>query len=689
MNRCFGRALAVAVSFGCLALLPGARAAARGDDPELVALLDLLDRETSIATQTRMNADYVPGMVTVMLGEDLRAQGLATVGDALAGVAGFHLSVNNVGDVQTIVRGVGATVNASSLKILLDGVAVNRPVDGSADWVLRLPLRQVARIEVIRGPGSALYGEFAFAGVVNVLTREGRGAGLRIGSDHAREADVRSALRFDNGASLQLDVSAWGRSDSGLQTLADNFTRGGLGHAPSAVFDGARGRLMLADLGFDGYRLQLQHAVLERGGGHGRTAAIPAGLDPRVEKVNGIHLGKTWTVDGTLSLSALIGRLDTDLESAAFLPIPAGVDPPGPAPASPVDIFRRDGNADTTERAEFGLHWAPGTAHRLFVGLSRVRNRADSAFMVRFPRGGPVVAGASTETSVVAGSQRVLTSVTLQDQVRLGEALDLTVGARYDHYDDWGAHTSPRIAAVWRASAHHIFKVQYAEAFRPPTLEELYSGPDTFPGSVRRKALEEEGIRSMEAVYVFRRAEHRLRLTAFRTEVSDLIEFFLKPGDPPFWRNRGDIDTQGAELEWEQRIGRSWQWTANAAYVDAADHLDADGELLGAADWLANLSVTWRRDGGVSHTLRARYVGTVEGWDLRTRDPQRRRFDAYAVIDYGLLLADAFAIDGLQLSAGIDNLTGRRYQSVATPAQFPQGLTRGERGVWVQLEYDF
>ncbi len=694
MNRRGGRRLRrttalLATLLAALLANPPSRAGEK-DDAELLALLDLLEEQTTIATQTRMNADYVPGMVSVLQGDDMRARGLATVGDALGQVAGFHVTVDNVGDVRAIVRGVGATLNATNLKILLDGVVANRPTDGSADWVLRLPLTQVERIEVIRGPGSAIYGGFAFSGVVNVLTREGRAVGAGLGGDGARQGDLRLEFGAAGQARLRLEAGAWTRSDSGLETNPDNFAADGLGYSPARVFDGEHGRYLLAELDALGYRLQLRHALLSRGGGYGRTAALPPGLPAREEKVLGANLGKNWQLGEALSLSASLGMQQTDLEHATFLPLPAGALPPAAPGPLPQENYRRDGSADRAYSAELGLVWMAGASQRVYLGASHERSKVTDAFTSLSGADGRTRVLPAEQTLVLQGSKRALTSLTLQDQVQLLDDVELTAGLRHDHYDDWGGHTSPRLAAVWRPVDHHIFKLQYAEAFRPPSLTEYYPGPESFPGTTLSGNLNEERIRSLEAAYVFRRADRRLRLTLYRTEVKDLIEFFIEPGRPPAWRNRGDIETRGAELEWAQRIGRSVQWWANLAYVEAEDHLDDDRRLLGAVDWLAGFGLGWHPDSRITHTLGVNYVGEQEGWELRrARTPQRERFDDYVTLDYALTLDDLLGRDGLTVAAGVRNLTDQHYASVATPAQFPDGLPHGEREFWLRAEYRF
>ena len=145
---------------------------AAGADPELRDLLSLLDDQTQLATKTGMNADFIPGMATVLSGEDLLDRGIRTVWGALGLVPGFSQGLEATGERQVLSRGVGFGYASGNIKILLDGVSMNASLTATANPVLNIPIEQVERIEVIRGPGSSVYGEFAYAGVVNVITRQ-------------------------------------------------------------------------------------------------------------------------------------------------------------------------------------------------------------------------------------------------------------------------------------------------------------------------------------------------------------------------------------------------------------------------------------------------------------------------------------------------------------------------------------
>ncbi|GAA0358052.1 hypothetical protein GCM10009092_22820 [Bowmanella denitrificans] len=655
---------------------------------EMAELMAMLEEETALATHSKMNADYVPGMVSVLHGDDLTERGVHNVGAALDQIAGFYTMVNNSGDMVSVVRGIGATLNGSNLKILVDGVPVNRPVDASADWLMRLPVSQVERIEVVRGPGSALHGEFAFAGVVNVVTRQQNSLLLRAGSQDYGQIDLSLNHQWQNGLSTSFNFSAWDQNDVGRLTNPDNFARGGHGYSPGEIYDREKGRLLLAQGEYQGYQLNLQYAEVERGGWYGKNAAMPQALEPRLETVQGIQLSKNWTLATDMELGLTLASMQTRLNEATYLPIPAGINGPGGRPVLR-DNFVREGSEDSTLRAALDLHWQFSANHQWYAQISHSLNKVDNAFHQLYALGQPIVESLPERVLVMSGVERRLTSITLQDQWQATDKLEITWGARYDNYDDWGNQASPRIAAVWRHSDSHIFKAQYAEAFRPPTLKESYPGSLSVVASQSTK-LSEESLSSSELAYIYRAPGFSFRSTLFFTKVTDLIEYYLRPGQPPVWRNRGDIDSRGVELEWQQDINRNWHWFANLSYVHAKDHLDeTDGKLLGAVDWLGNLGVTWRSDSMATHQVMLRHTGTQEGWDVQLRTPVTREFDAHTTLDYSLTINELFDQNGLTFTASINNLTDREYDIVPNLIQYPEGLPYGGRQAYVQLQYAF
>jgi len=85
-------------------------------------LLAIVEKHTEIATKTKLNADFVPGMVTVLLGDDLEARGVRTLYEALSLVPGMELYLARHGFWNTMVRGAAEVFATGNMKILLDGV---------------------------------------------------------------------------------------------------------------------------------------------------------------------------------------------------------------------------------------------------------------------------------------------------------------------------------------------------------------------------------------------------------------------------------------------------------------------------------------------------------------------------------------------------------------------------------------
>jgi iron complex outermembrane receptor protein len=136
----------------------------QGSVDEGAELEALLKQETELATRTRMNHDFVPGMVTVLQGDDLEALGVRNVLEALSLVPGSS-RWDVYGSPLILVRGINFIFNSGNIKILVDSVPLNQESAGTNSSILLLPIEDVERLELMRGPGSAIHGDFAYLGL--------------------------------------------------------------------------------------------------------------------------------------------------------------------------------------------------------------------------------------------------------------------------------------------------------------------------------------------------------------------------------------------------------------------------------------------------------------------------------------------------------------------------------------------
>jgi outer membrane receptor for ferrienterochelin and colicins len=173
----------LALAVATLAAFPAMADEAEQDSPQDLSLQALLDPAIWVATRSALPVSQAPAVVTVVTADEIQTRGYTSLADVLRSVPGFYDVydgvTHNVG-----IRGVNGGQNASGsgLKLMIDGLAVDfTPSTGNFFGEELIPIEAVERVEVIRGPASALYGADAFLGTINVVTRSGESTqGLRV-----------------------------------------------------------------------------------------------------------------------------------------------------------------------------------------------------------------------------------------------------------------------------------------------------------------------------------------------------------------------------------------------------------------------------------------------------------------------------------------------------------------------------
>jgi len=545
----------------------------QSEEKELADLLSIVQQETDVATKTRLNSDYVPGIVTVLEGDELEALGIRTAGEALGLVPGMMAMVNDRAANLIVVRGLDFPFNVGNIQVLLNGIAVARQDGGFNTAALMVPVEQIDRIEVIRGPGSVIYGDFAFMGLVNIITRkQGIRAALRTEVPHDT---MTSALRVGSKTNAPLTWSAnVSRMMSG-DTVAVEPQRLINEHRTFAV----------GNVAYRGFSLTAQ--------------AVQRDYEPR--NATAVR-EKTWDAEArytrelrpTLRAEATLTQLHNDS-------------------SDPVDILTGD-----LTRLGVNATWTGLARQSWLIGADHSRSGLDDAFhAVPPPPGQPP----GLPQLLAHDVHRNVTGVVLQDQINVNEALTVTAGGRYDRYSDLDSRFTPRLALVWRVGERHILKAQYAEGFRPPTFFELYTRPA--PGTVPRYPFEVNA--TSELNYVYRHSGRVGRVTLFHSKLSDM----LRPGGVVV---NGDATAEGAELEWTQELGSRVKLGANASFADTFDPRvpNGGGANRVSSRWLGNTTLLFRAMPTLVFGGRFLYVGRREaGNGFRTIDLSVSRQDLF------------------------------------------------------------
>lgn len=566
-----------------------------------------VDVATDIATPGNPRPlAQAPAVANVVTAEQIEALGATHLAEVLETLPGFHVSASQLRpDPIYSVRGIHSQNNAQIL-LLVDGVPVVSSVTGGPLITYRMPVSNIARIEVIRGPGSAIYGADAFAGVINILSKdheelEQPEAGLRLGSFGER------ALWYQRGGK----IGAWdygfgiewqtGDGDPGRivesdqQTILDERigTRASLAPGPlSNAHEVVDTHLHLSrkhwHLHFWGWRL----------GDGGTFAGSAQALDSAGSFDSQHLLGEVrWNSADKLENWSLESRasflyLDQVVKDLTLFPpgtrLPIGRDGnvdfehPVGLVDFPEGLIGSPSAFERTASFESSATYVGGESHRFRLAGGVVRTTLDTRQLSNFGPGvidgtQPVVGGELSDVTdtlftTLADQSRVSWNLSFEDAWRILPTLELVAGLRYDHYSDFDGTWNPRLVLLYTPREDCAVKLLYGSAFRAPSFVELFVRNN--PVNLGNPDLEPETLETLELAMDYRPGGGglRLALNLFAYVIDDMIS--LVPDSGATTRTHQNADQQeatGAEFELEWRPTSNLRLVGNLAWQRAKD----------------------------------------------------------------------------------------------------------------------
>lgn len=661
----------------------------------------------SIATGRPQPLRRAPAVATVITAQDIAAMGATDLDEVLETVPGLHVSRNNQGyNPLYVIRGVYSEFNPQTL-MLQNGVPMTTLFVGNRGigWG-GLPLENIARIEIIRGPGSALYGADAFAGVINIITKNaadisGTELGLRVGSFDSRDGWVQHGGKLG-----PIDLAAYlrlGHTDgykelitADAQTSLDKIFAGLFGAPPVSLapgpvntgYDSVDGGL---DVGYQKLRLRVGYKLRRN---QGTGAGIAAALDPvgksRTERIhadlswNDVEIAKDWR----LGLTASAFHYTQDFS------VPLQIFPPGAFLGSfPNGVIGSPRTWERQIRLSAVATYSGLLNHNLRIGvghddlnLYKTQELKNFSLTAAFPA--PTPGGNVVEFPVSASflepHRRKVSYVYVQDEWNFSPDWTLTGGVRRDHYSDFGNTTNPRLALVWDASLALTAKLLYGRAFRAPAQTEQYSINN--PVIKGNPNLQPETIGTWEAAFSWQvRPNTQLNLSLFRYHMRDIIRTSDAGGGTTMFNNIGSQRGRGMELEAVWDASRNLRLTGHYAYqrsTDEASHQDAGyaphHHLFGRADW--SLGGGWLFSGQVNH---------VAGRRRSADDVRTDTIPDYTTMD--LTLRTNRGKGRWDFAASVRNLFDAdvREPSLAPGLSIPNDLPMAGRSLYLQAIYRF
>jgi iron complex outermembrane receptor protein len=547
------------------------------DDYTSLSLEQLMAIPVYSAAKREQKTSEAPSSVTVITSQDVRAYGWRTLSDLLRSVPGLYVTyTRSYGSLG--VRGFDRGDFGGRILLLLNGHRMNDPLYDSAaimeDFILDMDL--IDRVEIVRGPGSTLYGTNAFFAVVNVLTKtakdyEGFEASGEAGTMDTYRGRLTFGTRGDDGAELLLSASGM-TSDGKAEVYMPRFVD------PDG-FDG-----VLRD--GDAESVTRYMASHRRGGltveghyvgrdkdtppvyGYGTVEYLPRHVFDERGFVEGRY-EHALSADATLSTRLYydyykyVGTYLYDVGEPEF-------------------VTNKDESISESVGGELQASWHPWAGHAATAGIEYRDNYRQ--VMKNFD-----VEPYASILDINPATQ--ILGLYLQDEYRPSARLGITAGVRYDHYDTFGESVNPRIAVVYGVAAATTLKLLYGEAFRAPNASEFYyeeEAPDY--SVVRNPDLQPEEISTYEIVCE-RQFGHKWRgsLAGFYNQATGLIgeQYIDEVVDDEivhttyFSDNLDEVSAQGLEFQADGQLTDKTRLSASYTYTLTED--EATGEPLAFA----------------------------------------------------------------------------------------------------------
>ncbi len=640
----------------CRGLLGVAAAAPAWAAQDLTAmsLEQLMDMPVVAASKYAQPQHEVAASVSVITRDDIRSFGWRTLGEALASLPGFHTTYDRQ---YTYIgtRGLGIPDDYNTrLLITLNGNRLNEPTYDSVMAGHEFPLDQdlIERIEVIPGPGGAVYGQNALFGVINVVTRDGAGldgtevAAAWLSPQGQRQVRLSHGRVLDNGVGLLL-------SASGLLARGEDrfFDYGAGGAGVAAGQDGERDQNLFLRLSRGPWSFDLAYGDRRKDDptAAGQTDPLVPGQYIRDRYLSTQLQYEDHFAGQTQHLLArlFMGQYRYDSDS-----VYAG------------ELYR-----STAASASRGieLRWlnTAWAAHKFMLGLELQDSpRQDQVSYLSDPADNLYLLASGWRAGLYA-----------QDEWRLSDTLVATLGLRADRNNVGGTRLSPRAALIWQASPVSTAKLLYGRAHRSPNVYEQDWDWSAGQYPTPLPAMADERIETTELVLDHRLApDLALRASVYQWSLRDMVVWSSAD-----WRyvSGPPVRARGAEFSADRRWASGARLRASVSLQDAQQQ--GGQRLVNAPKWLGKLHYATPLPGGAR-------LGVEWLAESRRRTVDGGHVAGHAVTNLHLTLR---LLPGVELSLGLYNLLDQRYSQPIGTDNWTTALAQDGRSVRLKLEARF
>ena len=646
-----------ALLLGCALCARAADAGANAKPRDLTelpleALMDIEVPTVYGASKFEQKATEAPSSITVISSDEIKRYGYRTLADVLQSVQGFHVSYDrNYAFLGT--RGVNLGDFNSRILLLVDGHRVNNNLTDGAfiDTAFILDVDLIDRVEVIRGPGSVLYGNNAFFGVINVITRQGKQVnGAELSGEYAEFDTYKGRATFGKlfTSGVQLLVSGSYYDSTGPDRLFyKEFNTPALNNGIAEKLDDDSFGSFFGSISYSDFTLQGAFVSREKGNPTAQFIGTNGFNDRRLRTMDErsyANLKYTHSFPDVVDVTAQAYYDRNDFQIGY--------------PFGPSLFTERD--AGEWWGAELQLNKRLWQRHMVTLGAEyRDDFRQERQFT-----GLPDV-HQSRQSHGVYG----------QGDFQVATNLHFNGGVRYDQYGSFDATFNPRLALIYDPAPGTTLKAIYGTAFRAPNFLELALSP---PGQ-----LQPEEISTYELVYEQELARGlRSSLSGFYNEMDKLIVF--QNGFTNF-----DATTKGLELALTGNWTNGIRGRASYTFQETENRSTSRGLPDSPAHVIKfNASVPLIRE-KLFAGLEFQYTSSRETVFTSTSGTTLPGATAAAFSVVNFTLFSQNLIKNLDVSASVYNLFDERYGDPSTRFHLQDILERDGRTFRIKLAYRF
>lgn len=575
-----------------------------------VSLKELAEMEITTVSRQKDTITTSPATVSIVTQAQLRDWGALDIYEALSFLPGVVKNETFMGFSVLTFRGVTPGLYNNKALFMINGHPVHEKLFGSSR-LENIPLEMIDHIEVIRGPGSALYGTQATSAVVNIITRndhqKGSEANIRLGSfDHAYASLIHQRQNLAIAASSQRDN---GYDFAGEDEFATSFRYRMYNDIDNIFVDWQPAGWRINASAYQ--QMENKYGVNPFDFQHGDSTWKGLYLDINRHWQHQHHLFNVWL------------RLDYFDQTFSG----------GEFPAAAGSAFYSSPEANSIESStgySFNAADPQSTAFN-----TTYRESLEFQHQYRFANGNTLISGASYEydkssdlsfkydideqtnpLSPYPDIQPSTYNAGLYVQYRhaFTSRLNGILGGRVEDNQDTGfTGLIPRLGMVYGISDHQAIKALYGEAFRTPVFLEKYA---QVPGILIGDAdLKREKTRTLELTYDGQSDEKtQLQVTLFRVELSDEITRRTVGSETQYFNGDGRL-VYGLESSWQHQWSDALQSQLNFTWqagedrsLDEISSRDVD-RLYFTPDFYANAMLGWQMRPHWRSSVSAQYIG--------------------------------------------------------------------------------